>query len=115
MAPETDAPSAPLRIEGEFTIFRAAELKPVLLPTPPLRAIDLSGVTEMDCAGLQLLMMAKRAAVAARQPLSLVGHSPAVLEVFELLNVAPYFDEPVVMARSRSGSGAAQTATKGRA
>jgi len=54
-----------LHIEGEFTIFRAMELKPVILAAPPPLEIDLSGVTEMDTAGLQLLILAKRAAVAA--------------------------------------------------
>jgi ABC-type transporter Mla MlaB component len=45
-----------LRIEGELTIFRAMELKPALLPVPPLTDIDLSGVTDIDTAGVQLLM-----------------------------------------------------------
>ncbi len=89
--------SPPLRIEGELTIFRATELKPLMLPTSPLTAIDLSGVTELDTAGLQLLMLAKKAAQAADLKLRLVGHSPEVLEVFELLNVATYFGDPLVM------------------
>ena len=89
-----------LRIEGEFTIFRAAELKPVLLDEPAPTEIDLSGVTEIDTAGVQLLMLAKKEALAAQRELRLVGHSPAVLEVFELLNVAAYFSDPLVMARA---------------
>lgn len=86
-----------LRIEGEFTIFRAAELMPVLLSDPPPTEIDLSKVTEFDTAGLQLLMQAKKNAVAAKRELRLVSHSPAVIEVFELLNVSPYFGDPLVM------------------
>jgi anti-sigma B factor antagonist len=86
-----------LRIDGELTIFRATELKPVLLPTPPLTDIDLSGVTDLDTAGVQLLMLAKKAALAEGRELRLVGHSPAVLDVFELLNVAAYFGDPLVM------------------
>ena len=87
-----------LRIEGELTIFRAAELKPQLLSEPLPREIDLSGVTELDSAGVQLLMLAKTAALAQQRELPLVGHSPAVLEVFELLNLAAYFNDPLVMA-----------------
>lgn len=49
-----------LRIEGEFTIYRAMELKPVLFAQPPVTEIDLSGVTEFDSSGLQLLMLAKK-------------------------------------------------------
>ena len=92
-----------LRIEGEFTIFRAMELKPALLPTPPLDEIDLSGVTDIDTAGVQLLMLAKKTALAEKRELRLVGHSPAVIEVFELLNVAAYFGDHLVMD-SRSGA-----------
>jgi anti-anti-sigma regulatory factor len=86
-----------LRIEGELTIFRATELKPVLLVTPPLTEIDLSGVTEIDTAGVQLLMLAKKTALAEGRELHLSGHSPAVMEVFELLNVAAYFGDHWVM------------------
>lgn len=93
-----------LRIEGELTIFRAMELKPVLLATPPVDEIDLSGVTDLDTAGVQLLMLAKKTALAAQRDVKLVAHSPAVLEVFELLNVAAYFGDPLVMD-SRRGAG----------
>ncbi len=97
-----------LRIEGELTIFRAAELKPVLLATPPVAVIDLSGVTEIDTAGVQLLMLAKKTAQAQQRDVKLVAHSPAVIEVFELLNVAAYFGDHLVM-ESRTASGAARS------
>lgn len=91
---------APLRIEGELTIFRAMELKPVLLAEPLPQEIDLAGVTEIDTAGVQLLLLAKKMALAQQRELHLVGHSPAVMEVFELLNVAAFFGDPLVMASS---------------
>ncbi|MBV5298228.1 MAG: STAS domain-containing protein [Rhodoferax sp.] len=102
--------SAPnvLRIEGELTIFRAMELKPAMLPTPPLAEIDLSGVTDLDTAGVQLLMLAKKTAQAEQRELRLTGHSPAVLEVFELLNVAAFFGDHLVMD-SRAATGAARS------
>ena len=93
-----------LKIEGELTIFRAMELKPAMLPTPPLTDIDLSGVTDLDTAGLQLLMLAKKTALAEGRELRLLGHSPAVLEVFELLNVAAYFGDHLVMDSRKSGN-----------
>jgi len=92
-----------LRIDGELTIFRAMELKPVLLATPPVDEVDLSGVSDIDTAGVQLLMLAKKTALAAGRDIKLVAHSPAVLEVFELLNVAAYFGDHLVMD-SRSGT-----------
>ena len=86
-----------LFLAGELTIFRAAELQQVLLCEPAPQEIDLSGVTEMDSAGLQLLMGAKQAAIAGQRTLRLVAHSVAVIEVFELLNVAAYFNDPLLM------------------
>ena len=71
-----------------------------MLNEPAPNEIDLSGVTEFDTAGVQLLMLAKQDALAKKSELRLVGHSPAVLEVFELLNVAAYFNDPLVMARA---------------
>lgn len=103
-----DSPSrhAELRIEGEMTIYRAEELKRALIG-PLLQAerleVDLSGVTEVDSVGLQLLMLAKRTASSLQGELRLVRHSPAVLEVFELLHIAAYFgDQLVISPRSAS-------------
>ena len=42
-------------------------------------------------------MLVKRAAVEQQRELRLVGHSPAVMEVFELMNVAAYFGDHLVM------------------
>jgi anti-anti-sigma factor len=91
------------RIEGELTIYRADELKRALIE--PLGAdirlvLDLSAVTELDTCGLQLLMLAKRTAKALQAELQLVGHSPAVIEVFELLNVAAFFGDHLVIEHS---------------
>lgn len=93
-----------LKIDGELTIFRAMELKPALLALPPVTDIDLSGVTDLDTAGVQLLMLAKTTAQAQGRDIKLIGHSAAVMEVFELLNVAAYFGDHLVMdSRTRSG------------
>ena len=67
---------------------------------PAPSEIDLSAVTEIDTAGVQLLMLAKRTALEAKRELRLVGHSAAVIEVFELLNVAAYFGDHLVMDSS---------------
>ena len=92
--------AAAVHIEGEFTVFTAAELKPIVLCNPPPQEIDLSGVTEIDTAGVQLLMVAKRTATEQGRELRLVGHSPAVIDVFELLNVAAYFGDHLIMDSS---------------
>jgi anti-anti-sigma factor len=107
--------TAVLRIVGEFTIFRAAELMAALLATPAPREVDLSGVTELDTAGLQLLMLAKKNARAQKQEFHLVAHSPAVIEVFELLNVSAYFGDPLVMdSRAATGDERGANSSAGR-
>ncbi|MEB0040798.1 MULTISPECIES: STAS domain-containing protein [unclassified Pseudomonas] len=98
---DTNAGIAHWRIEGEMTIYTAAELATQLLPllTPPSDLeIDLSHVTEMDSAGLQLLMLAKRETVQSGRPLRLIKHSQAVLDTFELCDLAAYFGDPLVLA-----------------
>ncbi|MDE2402000.1 MAG: STAS domain-containing protein [Burkholderiales bacterium] len=91
----------PLRIEGELTIYRAAELKAQLLE--PLQGdavleVDLSHVSELDTCGVQLLMLAKRMAQAQGGEMHLSGHSAAVLEVFDLLDLAGHFGDPLVIS-----------------
>ena len=88
-----------LQIDGEMTIYRAAELKDVLYGA--LReaaaearglALDLSQVTEFDSAGIQLLLVARREAQRQGQTLHLVAPSGAVREVFALTVLAARFD-----------------------
>jgi anti-sigma B factor antagonist len=97
---ETASTATVLILEGELTIYRAAELKQELLaalePGGPLD-LDLSAVTELDTAGVQLLMLAKKVAGERELPLRLTGHSPAVLEVFELFNLGGHFGDPLVI------------------
>ncbi|HTP97666.1 MAG TPA: STAS domain-containing protein [Burkholderiales bacterium] len=77
-----------LRIEGELTIYRAAELKQPLLGA---HRIDLSGVSEIDTAGVQVLLLAQRTAQAREHELRIVAVSSAVAEVLELLGLAGAF------------------------
>ena len=92
-----------LQIEGELSIYRADELRRALIE--PLQkdmrlVVNLAGVSELDTCGLQLLMLAKRTAAKVGGELQLVAHSPAVLEVFELLNVAAFFGDHLVIPTS---------------
>jgi anti-sigma B factor antagonist len=86
---ETIAQEA-LRVEGEMTIYRALELKDQLFPqaaVSPATALDLSAVTEIDTAGVQLLLLAQRAARAAGHELRIMAPSAAVLEVLNLMGL----------------------------
>jgi len=59
--------------------------------------LDLSGVTELDTAGLQVLMLAKQTAKADQRELRLVKHSPAVLEIFDMLDLGAFFGDALLM------------------
>jgi len=79
-----------MRIEGEMTIYRAAELKPALLDTVREHAaprLDLSAVTEFDSAGLQLLLVARQEAARLGKRLAVGAASSAVRDVFALLGI----------------------------
>ena len=91
-------------IAGEMTIYNAAEFKDALAPLldePRAIEINLSKVSEMDTAGVQLLMLAKRERQRSGLAISLNKHSKAVLDAFELFNLVPYFNDPVMLARKR--------------
>jgi len=99
----TDAMTA-LRLDGELTIYRAAELRLVLqqalagLSAGAGLEVNLADVTEMDSAGVQLLLSASKTGRARGCELRLVDHSPAVLEVFGTLQLAPLFDAALPVA-----------------
>ncbi len=104
---DTTACPARLTLAGEMTIYAAAELKPRLLG--PIEScaeieVDLSGVAEIDTAGLQLLILAKRQAISAGKSLRLAGHSRPVLELIELYNLAAFFGDPMVISAREAGS-----------
>lgn len=97
---ETTSGTCQWRPEGEMTIYTAAEYKTRLvaaLEQCQELEIDLSQVNEIDTAGLQLLILAKRECTARNCSLHLVGHSPAVMDVLDLCNMTAFFGDPVVI------------------
>ena len=85
---------------GEMSIYSAAELKPALLDALAKGdeiEINLADISEIDTSGVQLLMLMKREAAAAGKSLKLAGHSPSVLEVFELLGLGNWFGDPQLL------------------
>ena len=94
-------------IEGEMTIYNALSLKQQLMPALGEKRnleIDLSQVTEIDCSGIQLLMLAKKERARQQKALVLTNHSSAVLDAFELLGLVSWFSDPVVMTRENKGA-----------
>jgi len=93
-----------LTFNGALTIFQAAERKPELLHilarSEGMLALDLSGVDEIDTAGVQLLLLLRREAAAQQRTLDVVAYSAPVLAVFDLLQLhALFFADPLKSVR----------------
>ncbi|MFZ5511824.1 MAG: STAS domain-containing protein [Pseudomonadota bacterium] len=106
---ENTPAGARMTLTGELTVYAAAEAKERLLAPiaeAAVTEIELSRVSEIDSAGLQLLILAKRHARRAGKELRLTGHSRPVLDLIELFNLAPFFGDPVVIPHQESPKGA---------
>jgi len=89
-----------LALEIDLTIYNAIDAKRQLLDAVnalKTLELDLSRVSELDTAGFQLLVLAKREAQKIGHNLRIVAHSPAVLEVIEFYNMVAYFGDPIVI------------------
>lgn len=88
-----------LHIDGEMTVSSAAAIRDEILAALPAGSedeveVDLSGVCEIDTAGLQLLLQIKRKCGAR---LRLLNHSTAVLQILDLSNLGAQFGDPLVI------------------
>lgn len=83
-------PLTSLCVQGEMVVYKAQALKESLLPALGNAAglqLDMSGVTELDTAGLQLLILLKREADEAKKTIKLKNCSVPAMEVFRLCNI----------------------------
>lgn len=87
-------------LSGEIIILHVAELKPALLeviePEQEIE-IDLSSVTEIDGAGVQLLLFLKEEARRCDCELVFAKHSEPVLELIDLFDLGQDFGDPVLI------------------
>ncbi len=89
-----------LSIDDEMTIYSAAALKDDLLghlEAGKELEISLENVSEMDSAGLQLMLVLRSEATRTEKELHFVNHSPAVIDVLETLNLVAWFGDPIVL------------------
>jgi anti-sigma B factor antagonist len=82
---DADMSDTASRLDGEWTIPMAATLREDLLKrvAEGVHVFDLSGVTEMDSAGLQLLLAAQRSLARQGHELVLSACSPSVSQVLK--------------------------------
>lgn len=88
-----------LHIDGEMTVATAVAVRDEILSALPADSaddveVDLSGVSEIDTAGLQIMLQLKRK---CGTRLRLINHSPAVLQILDLSNLGALFGDPVVI------------------
>lgn len=97
-----------IAISEDMTIYNAMAQKPQLLDA--LNScdeldLDLSQVGEMDTAGFQILLLAKREALKAGKTIRLTAHSKAVTDLLDLYNMASYFGDPLVIPAKEHAAG----------
>lgn len=89
-----------LAMTQDMTIYRAAEHKEQLigaLDGADQIELDLSGVPEIDTAGLQLLILLKQEAARRGIEVRLVAHSEAVRTVIDFCHLPAAFGDPMVI------------------
>lgn len=87
-------------VDDEMTIYTAAEQKELLLQhlvECQELELDLARVSEIDSAGLQLLIMLKNEGFNANKEVRYCNHSQAVVEVLELLHLSARFGDPIMI------------------
>lgn len=90
-----------ISLEGELTIYQANELYEKFqkqLATCDALDINMQSVTEIDTAGVQILLALKREATKCNKSITISMHSTSVVEVFELMNIANEFGDPIVLS-----------------
>lgn len=85
-----------LTVEGAMTVYEASADKTELLEAladGKSLEIDLAQVDEIDTAGLQLLMLARREGLKAGTPVRLLAPSVAVIEATDRYGLGSWFDD----------------------
>jgi len=95
---KTDGSSSFVRINGPLTIYEVAEFQQQITEAWPAEGelnIDLSGVSEIDTAGLQLLLALRKN---LGDQLTLHQHSDPVIELLDLYQLASFFGDVIVLS-----------------
>ncbi len=88
------------KIDGEMTIFTGTEYRLNLLEckTEKGMVLDLTGVSEIDVCGLQLLLSLKKYLDVTEQGLQLLNPSEVVQQALEMSRLTETFDNNIEVA-----------------
>lgn len=92
-------------LDGELSIYHAADLMPSLLEALERSTemeLHLGAVSEIDTAGLQLLLMLEQEAERKGKPFRLSDHSLAMVEMMQLFDLTGFFGDPVLIQSTLS-------------
>lgn len=98
---EIDGGSVLISVQDEMSIYSVLEQKNTIysyIKRDCELQIDLSEVSEIDSAGIQLLMYLKNEANRKKNELSFLNHSQAVVDVVETFNLSSFFNDPVIIS-----------------
>jgi anti-anti-sigma factor len=99
---ERTGKAARVTLMGELTIYSVAEIKAGLadaMSGSDEVEVDLQGVTEMDTAGLQLMLIAKRN---PGKDVRFINHPQSVLRLVDLANLGEVFGDPLFISATGS-------------
>ena len=94
-----------LSLNENLTIYHALEQKNQLLDalsTTEVLELDLHQVSDIDTAGLQLLIMLKKEALRTGKHVAIVAHSQAVHAVIDFCNLAAELGDPLVIPADKA-------------
>lgn len=86
-----------VKVEGEMTIYTVAQIKADIARAMQTSAdieVDLSGSTEVDTAGLQLMLMAKKC---PGKKVVFTNHTPQILRLIGLANLGGALGDMLVL------------------
>ncbi|EMY79081.1 STAS domain protein [Leptospira weilii serovar Ranarum str. ICFT] len=100
---DSDVSGLKVAIEGELTIYEAAEFKEnldsVLEDSPAFIEIDLFKIQKMDTSCLQILLALKKEAQRKNKNVRLINHSRSVLRLIDLYGLASFLNDKIKLSK----------------
>ena len=107
MAANTINITKKLAIDNEMTVGTAARVNSLIMDHLPYYEeieVDLSGVTRIDSAGFQIMLVAKLEAAQMRKKIRFVRHSNAILEILSHLEEKTFLGDSLQFVNQQNDS-----------